>query len=247
MLVKTEGIVLHTIKHTDSGIVTHILTRDYGRLTFMARGVHSKKGNTRSVFFQPLQILKLEAYFKDGRDLNSLKEVTVSEPLTSIPVNITKTSMAIFISEVLYRTSTETETNRPLYDFIRDGICYLDRYSGNPSNFHIGFLVGLSKYLGIAPGTGDNPNHDFFDMQSGHFCNARPLHGYYLHGRQSVLLRRFLESTLHECETISLSGKERAAFLDSLIAFFSIHLPGARNIKSLDVLSQLFNPKSPES
>lgn len=240
MIIKTEGIVLRTIKHTDSGIIAHILTRDWGRLAFMVKGIHSRKGNLKNVFFQPLQLLGIEMYYREGRNLNSIKEVSLLNPNSSIQFNIYKSTISMFISEVLYRTLSETDHNEALYRFTIDSVNYLDSATGQISNFHIGFLVGLSKYLGISPSAGEDSNHNYFDMQSGHFCNTPPLHGYYLQQQQSKLLQSFMESTIMDCEKIALSGKDRATFLESLLTFYSFHLPGIKNIKSLEILSQLF-------
>lgn len=240
MLIKTEGIVLHTLKHTDSGIIAHILTRDYGRLSFIVKGIHSRKGGLKSAFFQPLQVISFDMYYKEGRNLNSIKEVALVYPESTIPFNIYKSTISMFISEVLYRTLSENDHNKALYNYTRECIEYLDSCTGQFSNFHIGFIVGLSKYLGIAPTAGEKPEPPCFDMQNGYFCDSPPLHGYYLNQPQATLLMSFLESTIHDCENISMSGKTRASFLDSILTYYSFHLPGIKNIKSLEILSQLF-------
>jgi len=240
MLVKTEGIVLHTIKHTDSGIIAHILTRDYGRLAFIVKGVHSRKGGLKNVFFQPMRVIEFEMYYRKGRNLNSIREVSHVNPDSTIPFNIYKNTISMFLSEVLYRTITETDHNEALYNYTVECIKHLDSSGGPVSNFHIGFLVGLSKYLGIAPSAGVQGTISYFDMQNGHFCDSPPMHGYYLQQQQAILLNRFLGTTIEECEEIQMSGKARASFLESILNFYSFHLPGIKNIKSLDVLSQLF-------
>lgn len=241
MLVKTEGIVLNTIKHTDSGIIAHILTKEYGKLSFMVKGVHSKKGGTKAVYFQALQILDIELYYKEGRNLNSIKEVSIAYKLNTIPVNIYRGSIAMFASEIVYRTLNETEANNSLYNYIRESIIYLDSSEEEVPNFHLGFLVGLSRYLGILPSYGENSNGTFFDIQNGNFCNTPPLHGYYLEKEHTLLLKQFLGSTINDCEKIKLTGKTRGAFLQSILNFFSFHLPGIKKVKSLEVLSQLFS------
>jgi DNA repair protein RecO (recombination protein O) len=240
MLIKTEGIVLHTLKHTDSGIIAYILTKEYGQLSFIVRGIHSKKGGTRAVYFQPMQILDIEMYYKEGRDLNSIKEVSLAYKMDVIPYNIYRSSTAMFISEIVYRSLTETEPNQAIYNYIRNSIVYLDSTTSEIPNFHIGFLVGYSKYLGISPTVEGEDQLPFFDIQNGSFCLSPPLHGYYLNREHTRLLTLFLRTTVTECEKIPLSGKVRTALLQSLLNFYSFHLPGVQKIKSLDVLTQLF-------
>jgi len=240
MLVKTEGIVLHTIKHTDSGIIAHILTKDYGRQAFIVKGIHSRRGNLKNVFFQPLRVIAFDMYYREGRNLNSIKEVSLVNPESNIHINIYKNTISMFLSEVLYRTTTETDHNEALYKYTLECVNHLESSQGSVSNFHIGFLVGLSKYLGIAPSILAEAASPYFDMQNGHFCDEPPLHGYYLQEQHSILLHKFLGTTIDKCEGISLSGKARAAFLESILTYYSFHLPGIKNIKSLEVLSQLF-------
>ena len=242
MIVKTEGIVLRTIKHSDSGIIAHILTRDRGRLSFIVKGIHSRKGNTRNVFFQPLQLLNLELYLKEGRSLNSLREVSAACNFSSLPYDPYKCSMALFISEVLSRSVQEEEPDKALYNFIRDTVTDLDNLKGNISNFHIAFLVALSAYLGIAPSAESLTENVpvYFDMNNGSFCSSLPMHGYYLHNRHTSLLHQFILTTPNESSQIKLNGRERTEFLGSILTFFSIHLPGMKNIRSLEVMSQLF-------
>ncbi|MCA1757883.1 MAG: DNA repair protein RecO [Bacteroidales bacterium] len=244
MIVKTEGIVLRTIKHSDSGIIAHILTRDRGRLSFMVRGIHSKKGKTPGVFFQPLQLLELEIMVKEGRDLNSIREVSSAHNFTSLPYDPYKSSIALFISEVLSRSVQEEEPDPPLYSFIRSTITDLDQTSGNISNFHIAFMVTLATYLGIAPSAASLTKEApaYFDMNSGSFCQSPPMHGFYLQQRHAGILQRFMLTTPSASTEIKLNGKERSEFLGSVLTFFSIHLPGMKNIRSLEVMSQLFSP-----
>ncbi len=239
MLSKTGGIVLQTIKHSDSGIICHILTEEYGLIPFIVRGTHSKKNNTRSAYFQPLQILSLEIYYKSSRNLQSLKEVSADITLKNLHFDFERNSIAFFIGEVLKKTLNEGEPNKNIYNYIKDSIIYLDS-DKNILNFHIGFLIGLMKYLGIAPTHEYSEKNCYFDMQNGLYTSSPPLHGYYLDKRFSELLYRFSGSSIEDCSMIPLNGNSRSAFIDKLILYFSMHLQGLNRIKSLDVLKEIF-------
>lgn len=239
MLSKTGGIVLQSIKHSDSGIICHILTQEYGLQSFIILGAHSKKSNTRIAYFQPLQILNLEIYYKSSRNLQSLKEVSVDVALTNIPYKFDRNSIAFFIGEVLKKTLNEAEPNKLLYDYVRDSIIMLDNEE-NIINFHIGFLIGLASFLGISPSKEYSESNCYFDMQNGLYTNSPPLHGYYLDKKFSELLNRFSNSSIQECNNIPLTGSTRSSFLDLILSYFSMHLQGLNKIKSLDVLKEMF-------
>ena len=241
MLEKTQGIVLHTVKHTDSGIIAHIYTRDYGRLSFIIKGIHNKRSKTRSVYFQPLQILNIEMYYKDKRNLQSIKEVNPAHNFKNIQVDLFRNSLTLFIGEVLSKSLRESPADKNLYEYLVNSILFLDNNKGSISNFHIGFMVGLAKYLGIVPTSGFSNSTSVFDMQSGKYTGNIPLHGYYMEKDFAYLLNLFLNSTIEDCDRILLTGKIRKELLNSLLIFYSLHLPGLKNINSLEIFSEVFN------
>ena len=170
MLQSTEGIIIHTIKHTDSGIVAHIITRDKGRLSFIAKGINNKKGNTRRMFFQTGQIVNIEYYYKNHKELQFIKELTPSVIYNSIPYDIKKNTVTLFLCEVLYKSVRTSEEDIQLYLYIKDTFLFLDNETSPNPNFHIAFLIGLSRYLGIVPRIPDlMVGNEYFDMQSGEF------------------------------------------------------------------------------
>mgnify|MGYP005838421859 CR=1 FL=1 len=239
MLSKTGGIVLQTFKHSDSGVICHILTEEFGLTPFIVKGTHSKKSNTRIAYFQPLQILNLEIYYKPSRNIQSLKEVSTDIPLNNLHFDFERNSIAFFIGELLKKTLNEGEPNEGLYQYIKESIIHLDTYE-NIINFHIGFLIGLMKYIGIAPTHEYSQINCYFDMQNGLYTDSPPLHGYYLDKKFSELLYRFSCTSIEECSSIALSGNTRSIFIESLISYFSMHLQGLNKIKSLEVLKEIF-------
>lgn len=241
MLEKTEGIVLRSIKHSDSGIISHIFTRKYGRLSFIVKGINSKKRNTRKVYFQPLQILSIEFYYREKKDLHIVKEASPFFNYSNIPYDISMNSLLIFIGEILYKALKPTGPDEDLYNYITETLEYLDRENRLMPNFHIGFIIGLTKYLGFAPSNNYNASSPYFDMQNGIYSPNMPLHGYYMAREYSSLLNDFLRSDISECNQIALSGTKRKQFLDDILAFYSLHIPGFKKIHSLQVYSEIFS------
>ncbi|MGM0666401.1 MAG: DNA repair protein RecO [Bacteroidota bacterium] len=242
MLEKTEGVVLHTIKHSDSGIISHIFTKKHGRLSFMIKGLSSRKGITRRAYFQPLQALSLEFYYRENRDLQIIKEATPLFNYVNLHDDIRKCSMMIFLGEVLYKALRPAGADEHLYQYLIESFDYLDRDDSLTPNFHIGFIIGLTRYLGIAPSNNYSGRQPYFDMQNGSYTSDPPLHGFYMDREYSSLLNNFLKSNISECSNILLSGNTRKEFLNDMLGFYSLHLPGFKNIQSLKVYSEIFNP-----
>jgi DNA repair protein RecO (recombination protein O) len=240
MLEKTSGIVLHQLKYTDSGIVTQIYTRKFGRQSFLIKGIRNKKAGRHNIHFQPLYILDLVMYFKESRGMQTIKEVSVAYSPVDIHNNIKKSCIAIFLGEVLNSVLKEESPHEELFDYIKNSIIFFDRCKERYSNFHIAFLAGLCSYLGFEPGRRDNEDNLFFDMMNGTFVTIPPVHGNYAGRDISDILAGFFNSSWDKMDEIILSGSKRNEVLDTLLKYFSVHLPGLKKINSLEILKEVF-------
>lgn len=240
MLGKTRGIVLHQIRYSDSGIIVYLYTREYGRQTILLKGMRNKRSGKHNVFFQPMFILNMEMYHKEGRNMQTIKEFSVEYAPSDIHTDILKSSVAIFLGEFLYGVLKEETPNTELFDFIEDSIIYFDKKRAGFANFHIAFLAGLSSFLGFEPTIPAGASYPYFDMKNGIFLMMPPVHGEFADRKISVKLAEFFAASFDETDIISLSGSERNEILETLLKYYSIHLPGLRNFKSLEVLKEVF-------
>jgi DNA repair protein RecO (recombination protein O) len=228
------------IKYTDSGIVVQLYTRKFGRQSFLVRGMRNRKSGKHNSLFQPLFILDLEINYKESREMNVLKEFAVSFSPYDIYSDIRKSSVAIFLGEVLTGVLREESAHTEMFDYIQESIIYFDRCREGYANFHIAFLAGLSSFLGIEPGIRNKPDEKFFDMTNGVFATAPPLHGNFANPEISDILARVFLSSFDNIKNIPLKGTERNEVLDTLIRYYSLHLSGLKKINSLEVLKDVF-------
>jgi len=240
MLEKTKGIVLHQIKYTDSGIVVQMYTRKFGRQSFLIKGMRNRKTGKHNILFQPMFILDLELYHKPTREMQSLKEFSVSFTPYNIYDNIKKSSVAIFLGEVLTSVLKEESPHEELFEFIEESIIYFDKSKNGYANFHIAFLAGLSSFLGFEPGPRLNREDAFFDMVNGIFVPIPPVHGNYANVEITNILADVFVASYDTVCNIALTGKMRNDVLEALVKFYSLHLPGLKKIKSLEVLKEVF-------
>jgi DNA repair protein RecO (recombination protein O) len=241
MLEKTRGIILHQIKYTDSGIVAQIYTRKFGRQSFIIKGMRNRKTGKHNIMFQPMFILDLELYYKPTRELQSLKEFSVSFTPYDIYSNIRKSCVAIFLGEVLTSVLKEESPHEELFDYIEESIIYFEKSKEGFANFHIAFMAGLSSYLGFEPGPRLEEENVYFDMVNGVFVPIPPVHGNYANEEITGILADFFAASYDSIGNISLTGKIRNDVLETLLRFYSLHLPGLKKIKSLDVLKEVFS------
>jgi DNA repair protein RecO (recombination protein O) len=241
MVEKTAAIILHQLKYTDTGIIVQVYTRKFGRLSFIIKGMRNKRAGRHNVNFQPLSILDLVIYYKGSRGMQVIKEFSVSYIPADIQNNIKKSCIAIFLGEVLNSVLKEESPHEELFDYINDSIIYFDECRDSFLNFHIAFLTGLSPYLGFEPGKRENPEAVFFDMINGKFLQLPPVHGNYASPEISDILAKFLETSWDAIDNIRLSGSKRNEVLETLLRYYSVHLPGLKKINSLEILKEVFS------
>jgi DNA repair protein RecO (recombination protein O) len=241
MLEKTRGIILHQIKYTDSGIVARIYTRKFGRQAFIIKGMRNRKAGKHTILFQPLFILDLEMNFRQARELQNMKEFSVAFSPYNIHSDIRKSCIAIFLGEMLNAVIREESPNEVLFDYIQSSIIYFENCTEGFANFHISFLVGLSSFLGFEPARRIGEHDRYFDLKEGGFVNIPPFHGHYVDENVSEVLSQFFAASFDTAGAIPMTGLLRHQVLETLIEYYSLHLPGMAGIKSLDVLKDVFS------
>ena len=147
---KGRGIVLHTLKYGDSSMVAFLLTDVGGRRSYMVQGVRSHSGRgSKLALFQPMFPLEFEGLSSPRQQMDRFREVRAGFPLQSVPFDVRKSTMALFMAEVLYRLVRESEPNAALFDFAWNSTAALDALDTGVANFHLWFLSQLSCLLGF--------------------------------------------------------------------------------------------------
>jgi DNA repair protein RecO (recombination protein O) len=241
MLQKTKGIVLHYIKYGDTSIIAYIYTEVFGRQAFIVNGVRKKSSKIKLNQFQPLSILELDVYYKPGRDIHRIKELKNSRLLKTIQDNIVKSSIALFIAEVMYKTLREVEPNKPLFDFIYNSIQTLDMKTSGIENYHLVFLLLLSKYLGISPVDEDQKSIEFGVIQPPEFKKSNAGISFLLTDEERVAMTQLHEYSFENLEKIKIDNNTRSNLLEKFVEYFKLHLEGTGTIKSLAVLKEVFS------
>jgi DNA repair protein RecO (recombination protein O) len=241
MLDKTPAIVLHQLKYTDSSTIVQVYSRRFGRLAFIVKGIRNKRAGRHNVNLQPLSIIDLVIYYKEARGIQTLKEYSISSYPADIQNNIKKTCMAIFLGEVLSSVLREESPHDELFLYLNDSIVYFNECYEKFINFHIALLTGLSSFLGFEPGKQTHSDYRFFDMINGCFVQIPPVHGYYASPEISDIIARFLTTSWNDIDNIRLSGQLRNEVLETMLRYYSLHLPGLKKINSLTILKEVFS------
>lgn len=239
MQITTKAIVISAIKYSEADLIVKCFTQSSGLKSYLLKNIlKSKKGKLRTSLFQPLTLLELTANHKDKGTLEFMQEAKVYHTYQSLHTQIQKTSLALFLSEILKSVIQEEEKNEALFSFLENAFVWLD--SNNAvANFHLLFLVQLSDYLGFYPDVNAS-NLPIFNLVEGVF-QKESTNMYCINIPESGGIKQCFGIKFDALNTIKLSKTERVESLEILLLYFQLHMQGFKRPKSLDVLNQLFN------
>jgi len=237
MLVKTKAIVLSALRYQEKSLIVKCFTESEGLKSYYVRDAFSSKKNSqKTVYFRPLTILELEASHKNKGTLEYFKEVRIAHPYFTLNTDIVKTSISIFVAEMLHHCIKEEEKNHALYSFLETALLWLDSH-GEVANFHLILLLEVSKFLGFYPDSSET-NHAFFEMTEGIFVPYASVSC--LSVEETQLLRRLMPLKFDN-STKAFHVTERQALLKILLDYYAIHLDGFKRPKSLEILKEVFS------
>lgn len=241
MNYKAKGIVLHTMKYGETSLLAFLLTDALGRQNYLIQGASkNSKGGRRSALFQPMFVLDFEGVSTPHSQLHRMKEVA-NTPHASIPFDVRKGTVALFMAEVLYRLVRESEQNTPLFDFVLGAVQALDALpdAASAANFHLWFLTHLSFHLGFLPGN-EYIDNSWFDIVEGAFTRLEPSHKISMSPADANVLGQMMNTGADELASIHLSRGQRSSFLTAMLTYFGYHLEGIRSVKSVEILREVF-------
>lgn len=239
MLSGTSIIILSYTRYSDSSVIVHALSEHFGRISFMVYGIDSKHRGKLSAF-QPLYLLDIQLYFKPSRSLQKLKEHKISPPLFNLTSDIRKSTLALFIAELLSKTIKEEFADKSLFNFLQTAIQFLDELEHNLSIFHLVFLLKLSRYLGFAPESNFSDKL-YYDYKDGMHVYNKPYHQYYLNRSDFNTCIILLEANFSELNKIKISTTQRNDIIIALLNLYEIHILNFNSLKSYPILKEVFS------
>ncbi len=243
MIAKSKGIILRTVKYSETSLILDIFTRELGLKTYIISGVRKKNAKVTLGMLQPMNILDLVIYNKENTKINRIKEAQMAYVFKNLLFDIKKSSIALFIIEIINKSIKEKETNKEFYDFCENSLVFLDQTSKNISNFHLIFLIKMSQFLGFNPISNHSSSNIYFDLREGKFTHNIPHHNDFLNEKDSKNLILVLSVDLEFPEKIAFSRVDKQNLLKSLILYYKIHLIDFGRIKTLEVFKRVFDSK----
>ena len=240
MLTKTQAIVLHSLKYGETRLIVDMFTRSQGRQSFIVSIPKSVKGKIKKQLFQPLTLLEIESDLRPKLQLQKLSDVRLASPFSSIPFDPNKLSISLFIAEFLYYALRSEQHNEPLFDYIVNSIQWLDAQTDRFANFHLVFLMRLSRFLGFYPNLEHYQSGDYFDLRESVFLSTPPVHRDFLHPQEAEKIQLMMRMDFPTMHLFRMSHQERNRLLEVSLIYYRLHLPDFPELKSVSVLQELY-------
>jgi DNA repair protein RecO (recombination protein O) len=234
-----KGIVLNITRYSDKSSIVKVFTHHFGLKTFSIRLSKSAK-NGSSNLMQPFAPIEFESSLKENQQIHPIKNLRPSHVLASIPFDATKSTMILFLNEVIQKTMVEDYVNDELFQFLNNSIILLDD-AVDARNFHLWCLLEITRHYGFYPLLPEDDSVTIFDLKNACFIRNMPGHKQFVAGEEVSVLIRFLEKEWPQVQSMELHSQLRSNLLNMLVQFIQLHLENNREIKSLAVLHAVFH------
>jgi DNA repair protein RecO (recombination protein O) len=228
-----RGIVLGGIKYLDNRTIVCLYTDLKGKRSYI---VNRRKRND---YIFPLSLIEFESSGRQNAELQYIKEFVRMPLLPDIPSSVPKSSIAMFIAEFLYKILKEDDPSTELFEYINVSVSTLDMLRHGVSNFHLYFMVELSRYIGFSIQDNEN-NCDYFDIKQNRFVFIKPLHPHFFDENDTKILSRLQEMTINQLEDLKLTAEQRLNFALRMLDFYSFRFDHRITVKSLKILHEIF-------
>ncbi len=240
MLVKCQAIVIKTINYSESSVILKCFTSEHGLHSYMINGVRGKKGQISPSQLMPLSLLELETYHQQNKNLQRIKELKCWPVLNNIHFDMVKSSVGIFIAELLHKVLIEeNQQDKPMFDFLFNAIQILDLSKQNIANFPCYFMIHLCKYFGFMPKQNYSPTNNSFNTIEGLFVPWRIGINSQIEPTNSNILHQLMQASFNTFSHVEINKIQRVELLQILIQYYQTHLMGFSDLKSHKVLAEV--------
>lgn len=241
MLHKTRGIVLRVTTYSESSVVAQMFTEKFGIQSYLINGVKKPKAKIPMNVLQPLHLLDMVVYYKQNTQIQRIAEARPVPIFKSIPYEVIKNTIIQFLNEVLYKSIRQQHVDEQLFEYLYHAISWFDEADELSVNFHLSFLMKLTRFLGFAPQAQARTDQKYFDLQEGSFTSVAPVHPYFTADVDGNSLMQLLNTPFEKINEIKFSNAYRRIVLDKILIYYQLHTASFGQIKSHQILEEVLS------
>lgn len=241
MLHKTRGIVLRTTTYSESSVVVQVFTEKFGIQSYLINGVKKPKAKIPINVLQPLHLLDMVVYHKQSTQIQRVSEARPMPMFKSIPYDVIKNTIVQFLNEVLYKSIRQQHVDEHLFEYLYNAIIWFDEAEELNVNFHLSFLMKLTRFLGFAPQPQARVDQKYFDLQDGNFTSLSPIHPYFASADEGNSLMSLLTVSFEKNNTLKFDNAYRRILLDKILIYYTLHTASFGQVKSHQILEEVLS------
>lgn len=241
MLHKTRGIVFKTTDYSESSVVAQIFTEKFGLQSYLINGVRKPRARISQNMLQPLFLLDMVVYHKPNGNIQRISELKHLPVFNTIPYDIVKSSLMMFLNEVLYKSIRQHNPDDVLFEFLFHAIEILDTLEAGLIYYHLYFLLRLTRFLGFYPDRTLEKSANYFDLKNGDFTNELPLHTNILESPFTGHWANLLACNFSGLHKLAIPSAERRIILQKILDFYQLHVENFGTIKSHHILEEVLS------
>ncbi len=253
MIIRTEAIVLRTMKYRETSRIATLYTKEKGKISVIAKGVRdgrSRMGGT----LQAMNHVGVVFYMKESRDLQLLTQCDNAGVLPSLAADLDRMAAAMAAVELTDAVTPSEEPNAELFELLRSTLAAAGSATKQPGNalyyfeLHLLGIIGFRPDMRTCAACGSavdplKPGKGFHLSSNGILCPACSAGGLgleLLSGAALAVLQRLQESADPSSATrMVLEGKVRGEIAGVLRRYLLGHVEGLRTLRSESVFSSL--------
>jgi DNA repair protein RecO (recombination protein O) len=220
LLHKTRGIVFRFTKYGETSIIVNVFTELFGLQAYIVNGVRTKSAKSKIALYQPLTLLDMVVYYREHAHINRIKEIKCFHPYQNLYQDVKKSTVAMFINEIMNKTVREESHAQELCDFLVDSLITLDSNSTGIENFHLIFMLKLSRLLGFGA-------HQVNEVVGGRPADAET----------EMIIEHLVRSEYDA--NLTMTNILRRKALDLLLQFYADHIDNFGEVRSVQVLKDV--------
>ena len=242
MLMESRAVVLRCIKYNERSNVVEAFTRQAGLVSFVVAVPRTGRASVKNSLFRPMALLELQWNQRSTSVLGRVRAAKCYAPFVSVPYDPFKSAIALFLAEFLHYAVRGEREGGLLFDYVEYSLLWLDARPRDYANFHLVFLMRLSRFLGFFPNLEGARPGMYFDLLNSCFVYSAPMHGHFVDPADAERLPALMRMGYETMHLFAFSRGERERLLRFINAYYRLHIPSFPVLKSLDVLQQLFAP-----
>lgn len=242
MIIKMNGVVLKQVNYGESSVIVKVFTEDAGLRSFMVNSVRKKGARVKQNMLHQLANVEIIAYQGAHSEILKVKEIRPLAHYHEVLHDVRKSSLLMFLDEIVYRALREEVANGEMYHFLKDSVMLLEKMQSGLACFHLFFMIELTRHLGFHPRNNFSENENLFNMRDGFFVagsdDDRPILDDALSRILSECLSKSgLEAMISE---VKITRTQQKDLLDAMVAYYQYHVTGFSKVNSLQVLNEVF-------